>query len=574
MTFVNSHPSEASKTCLPLIYHTRIQRLLIILMAAAFGNFAQAVPAPYVSDGNTLFLFHVDELNGGSVTANAGSLGGNAYSVNEITATTTPATVTDVLGFTSYSGFGNASSCGSGELVGFDYNDNGRYDGDGGSSSQLSVDSFPMSVLNMGNGSQTPWTLEALIKPSVTNANQEIICTDSSAGTAGRAFQFRLNTAGQLELNLIAIGVDLKAAIPTDPVNGFVANNWYHVAATYDGANVVLYWTKVTVSSAAAYPISTNAVAVGASFGSVTGSLGFGNRTRSPAIEYFQGLIDEVRISNIARAANQMLVSSGNSGSLTVSPTVITPADPVYAGMLMTLSSMVSGTQPINYAWQSDGGSGGANWNNLLNSTTNTYTLNTTAMTPGNYQYRLVVSNAVGSATNTPATVNLQAASGPVLLTDTIISPSNIMAGGSVLLSASFSGTQPLSCQWYLTNASGMTLIVGATNTTYTISRAQTNNIGGYFMMASNNPPGLGSRTLSSTPAFLTVLPDYAASSGLFCDLLEHPEETVISAVAPTFGWFYQPSFRNDYQTYYRIIVASSPALANAVIGNMWDWAW
>ena len=554
-----------------------IRMVLFGLLTFASASTMRAIQ-PYTPDAYTLFLFHLDELAGGSVTTNVGSLGGNAYTVTEAASTTTPPLVSDVLGGAGYTNFGNAATFGTGEMAGFDYNNNGHYDGDGGGG-VLSADSFPMSVLNMGNGGQTPWTLEAMVFPSsINSANQEIICTDSSSGsTSSRAFQFRLNSTGQLELNLIALGIDIKTAIPstaTDPVNGFVSNNWYHVAATYDGTSIVFYWTKVLPSTGAANPISTNAAAVGTTFGAVQGSLGVGNRTRSPAIENFQGLIDEVRISSVARAADQMIFSTGNPGALSVSPTSIAPANPVYAGTAVTLSATVSGLQPISYVWQSDGGSGGSSWTNLPNSTTNTYSLDTAAMSPGNYQYRLIVSNSLSSATNAPATMNLLAASGPVLLADTTISPSNVLAGGSVLISASFSGTPPLLYQWYFVSNGIATLINGATNTTYTMTRAQTSSAGSYFLSASNNPPGLGGQLSSSTPALLTVLPDYAASSGMFCDLLEHPEETVISAATPTFGWFYTPSFRNDYQTQYRIILASSLALANTGTGDMWDSGW
>jgi hypothetical protein len=553
-------------------------------LASGFASFYEcqifgAPPVqPYTPDASTLFLFHLDELTGGSIVTNVGSLGGNAYAVSEASSTTTPPLVNDVLGAPGYASFGNSATFAYGEMIGYDYNGNGQYDGDG-AGGVLSADSFPMSVLNMGHGGQTPWTLEAMIYPSsISVTNQEIICTDSSStSTANRAFQFRLTSAGQLELNLIALGADIKTAIPTtatDPINGFVPNNWYHVAATYEGTNVVLYWTKVSPAAVVANPISTNTVAVGTTFGAVQGSLGIGNRTRSPAIEYFQGLIDEVRISSVARAPDQMIFSPGSPGTLSVSPTVIAPANPVYAGTVVTLSATVSGQQPINYVWQSDSSSGGVNWTNLPNSITNAYALITTGMSTGNYQYRLMVSNNLGSATNTPGTLNLVAASGPVLVTDTTISPSNVLAGGPVSFSATFSGTQPLAYQWHFTNSSGAVSIAGATNTTYTISRAQTNNAGSYFLTASNNPAGLGSRVLSSTPSLLTVSPDYAASSGMFCDLLEHPEQTVISATAPTFGWVYQPAFRNDYQTRYRIIVASSQALANAGTGNMWDSSW
>jgi len=413
--------------------HSILRLASSLLLAMLLPHAAAAsLAGPYAPDADTLFLFHLDEAAGGSVTTNTGSLGGSAYAVNESAATTTPPLVTDVLGVPAYTNFGNAATFGSGEMIGFDYNRNGRYDGDGGGG-VLSADSFPMSVLNMGNGGQTPWTLEAMIYPSsITVANQEIICTDSSASTGGRGLQFRLNTAGQLEFNLIAINADLKTAIPTtatDPVNGFVANNWYHVAAVYDGTNMVLYWTRVLPTTVAANAISTNAVAVGSSFGAVTGSLGLGNRTRSPAIEYFQGLIDEVRISNVARAANQMLFSPGGLSAASASATVSSPANPVYAGTPVVLSASVAGTPPISYAWQSDGGSGGATWANIPGGTTNNYALNTTGLAAGNYEYRLVVTNSGGSMTNTPATLNLVAASGPVLVKDTTVTPGGRSGG-------------------------------------------------------------------------------------------------------------------------------------------------
>jgi Bacterial alpha-L-rhamnosidase 6 hairpin glycosidase domain/Bacterial alpha-L-rhamnosidase C-terminal domain len=73
--------------------------------------------------------------------------------------------------------------------------------------------------------------------------------------------------------------------------------------------------------------------------------------------------------------------------------------------------------------------------------------------------------------------------------------------------------------------------------------------------------------------SFLIPLTLQAASAptGLLCDLLEHPEETVITTVTPEFGWIYNPSFRNDSQAAYRIVVASSQTLADQGVGDLWD---
>jgi hypothetical protein len=62
--------------------------------------------------------------------------------------------------------------------------------------------------------------------------------------------------------------------------------------------------------------------------------------------------------------------------------------------------------------------------------------------------------------------------------------------------------------------------------------------------------------------------------TNLFCELLEHPEQTVITALNPKFGWVYLPSFRNDSQLGYRLIVASSRTLASAGKGDRWDSGW
>ena len=285
----------------------------IALMSACLfvPTSAKASVAPETADANTLILLHLNEAAGGTNAAIAASsifTGTNFISVNETAGTATPPPVTTVLGVAGYPGFGNAATfVTTGYMLGLDGNGNGSYQGDSGS---VSADAILMSSLNIGNGGQTPFTLEAMIAPANITTKQEIICTDSS-GTRG--FQFAITAAGQLEFNQITGGADVLATIPLTGIHAFQPNNWYHVAVTYDGTTVRLYWTKVDPSVTQDNLIGSQAVAIGTTAGASSGPLCIGNENRAAAGEVFSGSIDEVRISNVARSASQMLFG----GSLT-----------------------------------------------------------------------------------------------------------------------------------------------------------------------------------------------------------------------------------------------------------------
>lgn len=101
-----------------------------------------------------------------------------------------------------------------------------------------------------------------------------------------------------------------------DLANGatnLIGSTWIHAAATCDGAgNVVIYYNGVsdgTASPGNTFLINNN-----------TGLIGADNAWEGlhdpPAPgEYFQGYIDEVRISTVARSADWMLASFNNQNA-------------------------------------------------------------------------------------------------------------------------------------------------------------------------------------------------------------------------------------------------------------------
>ena len=134
-------------------------------------------------------------------------------------------------------------------------------------------------------------TVEAWIKPEVTDRNQGLV---SRSGGARYCF-FVYGTS--LYFSLQKAGTGAAAWIRGFGRNGVTAGVWQHVAVTYDGERLRLYRDGHMVGEEACSgePLTGESVTM---IGCDTDS-----RPLPSAIRGYQGLIDEVRVSNTARTS-------------------------------------------------------------------------------------------------------------------------------------------------------------------------------------------------------------------------------------------------------------------------------
>lgn len=391
--------------------------LCVPTLAAALLALPVALPAiivgPYTPDAQTLHLWHMDTE--GVPVPDEVSPGGNA-----LTALGGGAT----LGNPSFPGFGAALS---------------TLDGGQDSTDPTGRDAY-LACLPLVNGPADnvtitladpvtgAFTMEAVVwigfDPSLNlgsvgnggngrGAQCQIMAGEDEANP-GRIFQFRIDpigTASPLNLSepmLEFINVrqaaggqvqNILAPIPMTGDDAIVSNGWFHVAVTYNGNageadNLKLYWTRMESTRIEANLIGTATMMNDLSVASNDFSIG--NIGRNPSQNAFLGLIDEVRISKVARGAGQMMFAGPN---ITFD---VQPANTVAAvGQPFSLSVTASGIPPLSYQWRKGGAP-------IPGATDSTYSVaSATADDAGTYD--VVVSNLISlPATSASATVTIR----------------------------------------------------------------------------------------------------------------------------------------------------------------------
>ncbi len=163
-------------------------------------------------------------------------------------------------------------------------------------------------------GPDGAFTYEMIVKLDVMPRDSETIALalmTMEGDGEDRIFNFRIEKEGFLAFFPLPHGAAMGGGVATIPTSGPDAidtANWFHVAVTYDGNsdatnNLKLYWTRLRPGLT-----SANCIGSGSMTNDFNGNLGdfaIGNEARSfptnAEAEPFPGLIDEVRISGVAR---------------------------------------------------------------------------------------------------------------------------------------------------------------------------------------------------------------------------------------------------------------------------------
>ena len=184
-------------------------------------------------------------------------------------------------------------------------------------------------------------------------------------------------------------------------------------------------------------------------------------------------------------------VISNNSSSGTDMPAIAAqPASQtVTAGQPATFSVTASGAAPLNYQWRKNSA-------NIGGATAATYSTPATTSSDNGAKFDVVVSNAKGSVTSSPATLTVNAAAvAPTVTTQP--SSQTVTAGQTATFTVAATGTAPLSYQWKKNGSA----ISGAISSTYTTPATTTSESGSSFTVVVTNSKG----SVTSAAATLTV---------------------------------------------------------------------
>ncbi len=181
------------------------------------------------------------------------------------------------------------------------------------------------------------------------------------------------------------------------------------------------------------------------------------------------------------------LESYSQSAPRALQPTFASGGWPVYAGAAgsITLNEKALGSAPFSYQWYQGASAGvlapinGASSSNLI--------LNVGSLAAGIYYFAAGVSNAFGTSISPAFALDVLGATAPSIVADIMPAPvSAANIGQGATFSASFTGTPPISYQWFFNDGFGPTPLPGTGSNSLVLSNLQLTNDGMYSVVAQN----------------------------------------------------------------------------------------
>src|SRR6266446_6535310 len=161
----------------------------------------------------------------------------------------------------------------------------------------------------------------------------------------------------------------------------------------------------------------------------------------------------------------------------------------VMAGQTATFTVAATGRGPLKYQWRKNSGA-------VSGATSSSYTTPATTNSDNGAQFTVVVSNTIGTAASSAATLTVN---GAPLAPSVATQPTSqtVMAGQTASFSVAATGSAPLSYQWRKNSGA----VSGATSSSYTTPATTSSDNGAQFTVLVSNTAG----TVTSSAATLTV---------------------------------------------------------------------
>ena len=218
---------------------------------------------------------------------------------------------------------------------------------------------------------------------------------------------------------------------------------------------------------------------------------------------------------------------TSSTATLTVTTTPVTPAismhpanQSITAGQNASFSVTATGSS-LTYQWQ-ESTNGGSTFSDIpAPNNATTITLTAVALASNGRQFRVIVSNTLGSITSSAAMLTVT----PVPLAPSIIiqpADRSVVAPNAATFGVAVGGTLPITLQWQVSTNGGATFanIAGATGATYTTPATVVGDSGKLYRAVATNATGVA----TSSPAKLTVTLLGAPS------ITNHPSSMTVTA--------------------------------------------